>query len=308
MADFLTDFNNNLNKNKNILLIIPTQPSVDSVAASLAFYLCLQGNGKQVTVACPQPITVGLNRLVAVDKIISQIGSRNLVASFDYVEDSIEKVSYHISDGKFNLVIQPKTGFPPLDAQKVSYSYTGLTADFIIIIGAQKLENLGRIYQDEQKIFIDYETANIDINPANSLFGKINLIDQDSSSCSELIGLIIKTLNLTINADVATNILAGIEQATNNFVTKTRAETFEVVAWCLKNGGRRWQMQTKPVTQPFDVRPFMNNGTRQKRGGGANVNSSTSFPQNNKQPGFPKQQPPSPDWLKPKIYKSSGQV
>lgn len=244
-------------KSKNTLILLPAQPSVDAAAAALSFYLSLEATGKRATIACSEKIPVGLNRLIGVDKISNQVGGQNLVVAFEYLEDSIEKVSYNINDGKFNLVIQPKDGFPPLDYQKLSYKYSGSTADLVVVIGCQKPENIGRIYTEEKKLFSDQETINIDINHFNSRYGKTNFIDSIASSCSELVGLVIKNLNMTVNPDVATNILAGMETATNNFAMKTRAETFELIGWTMHYGGRRSQMQTVPSRQPFDTRPFI---------------------------------------------------
>jgi hypothetical protein len=151
-----------------------------------------------------------------------------------------------------------------LDSQKLEYSYIGANADLVITIGVPKLESLGRLYQEEQKLFTEQETINIDVNAFNSRFGKTNFLDPQASSCSELVGLIIKNLNMTFNPDVTTDLLAGMEAATNNFTIRTRAETYELVGWAMHNGGRRLQMQTAPVRQPFNSRQFMYNpGDRQ---------------------------------------------
>ena len=331
-----------LGKSNDILIVLPIQPTVDAAAAALSFSLSLSKSQKQSTVACSEPITVGLNRLVGVNKITDKIGSRNLIASFDYIEDSIEKVSYSISEGKFNLVIKPKEGFPPMDTEKVSYSYSGASADLLISIGAPRPENLGKIFHNERKLFDEQETINIDTSPLNSQFGKSNLVDPRSSSLSEIVGLMIKYLNMPIDADIATNLLAGMETATNNFTVKTRAETFEMIAWCMKNGGRREQLKTQLPAQPFNAKPFMTPSippVQKMQPQKPPINSRPQvFPQSQPRPQFqpqPQTQPsavnttnrnlsgttfagksfqspvpsaPSPDWLKPKIYKGSSNI
>jgi len=344
----LANFSQSLQKSKNALIILPATAPVDSVAAGLSLYLSLKQTGKQVIIACSEPVSVALNRLIGVDKITNKIGSRNLVISFDYVQDSIEKVSYHIDGGKFNLVIEPKSDFPSLDSQKVAYSYTGTACDLIIVVGASRLEALGRLYMDEQKIFTQKELVNIDISPFNTRFGRINLLDSASSSISELIGLLTKNLGLPVNADVATDIIAGIEVATNNFSVKTRAETFEIIAWCMASGGRRAQLTTQAPAQTFDSRPFMPGFQPRPTYAPFGIQQAPQAPAPFSRPG-PLQTPPfsqpqvqpapqsapakswleelnkdesqsanqadnqsaqaqSPDWLKPKIYKGSSQV
>ncbi len=243
-------------KSKQILIFLPVNPSVDVTAAGLALYFSLKASGKRAAIVCSEPIPVALNRLIGVDKIQNQIGGQNLVISFEYLEDSIEKVSYNINNGKFNLVIQPKEGYPPLDYQKLSYKYSGAVADMLIIIGCQRPEEVGRLYLEEKKLFAETESLNLDISRFNSGYGKTNFIDPQSSSCSELAGLVIKNLNMTVNPDIATNILAGMETATNNFNFRTRAETFDLIAWAMHAGGRRLQMQPVSSPQVLKKKPF----------------------------------------------------
>ncbi len=350
-------------KSENTLIILSQRPSVDIAAAALALYLSFRNTEKkkQVSVACSEPIRVGLNRLVAVDKITNKVGSKNLVISFDYVEDSIEKVSYHINNGKFNLVIRPKGNFSPLNPEEISYSYTGAASDLVITVGAQRLEDLGRIYEEEKQLFSEQETVNFDIDSRNSLFGKTNFVDFRSSSYCELAGLMIRGLGLPTDADVATNLLAGIEAATKNLAFKTRAETFDIVSWCLKNGGRRGQMVVgqpqgasqfspryfnraqapnagysrkynfqKPVAYPASSKAQSYKQQTYQRGASLpqqrwqnNQEGNLSHPpsaqfQGQNQRFIPQSdsaalkkdddQPPSPDWLKPKIYKGGTRV
>jgi len=151
------DLKKSFDQAKTILILVVDNPKLDHLASALGLYLALSKSDKKVSVACPTPMRVEFNRLVGVDKVRSNIGSRDLVVSFPYEKDSIEKVSYNVDDAKFNLVIQPKTGFPNLDSDKVSYSYSGAEADLVFIIGAPKLDSLGPFYHNEKKLF---ETAN----------------------------------------------------------------------------------------------------------------------------------------------------
>jgi len=199
-----------LNGAKNILILSPANPSLDSIAASLALYLSLKKQGKQVLAACPSPMTVAFNRLIGVNKITDKVGGRNLIISFDYLKDSIEKVSYNIENEKFNLVVEPKAGCPSLKNDKVSYSYTGSEADLVFIIGALKLEDLDKLYFNEKRVFDNSLTVNIDNRTNNTKFGKVNLVNPQSASCCEILTLLIKRLNLPIDPDTSSNLLAGL--------------------------------------------------------------------------------------------------
>lgn len=313
--DFQT-IQQNLAEAKNILILLPANPALDSVAAGLSLYLSFKKQGKNVGVGCSTQMTVAFNRLIGVNKITNKIGSRNLIVSFDYLKDSIEKVSYNIEDNKFNLVIEPKPNFPPLDSSKVSYSYTGANADIIFIVGATKLEDLQNLYFEEKNIFTNKLTVNIDNKRQNTRFGQINLHDSQVASCSEIVVELIKALDLSLDQDITTNLYAGIKANTSNFQSvNIAASTFEAAAWCLKNGAVKEQTipmeknQFQPSFQPT-TQPILNK-----------VSPSPPFSQPINQPDVPasslsqqavsaenKEVRPPPDWFKPKIFRGNTQV
>lgn len=276
-----------LAKAKTVLILLPSTPATDAVAAGLALYLSLKEKKiNHLTIASPTPMTVGLNRLFAVDKITTSIGNRNLVISFDYVKDAIEKVSYNIENQKFNLVIEPKPGFPPLDPQKVSYSYSGADADLLFVIGARRLTDLGNFYQEEKQLFEKKPLINIAPFKDAEPFGQLNLTDPAFSSCSELVARLLFQLQFPINPDIATNLLAGIESATARLSSpQVTAQTLRLVADLLEKGGKRNHLAAPPL-KPLSSPP---------------PSSLSSQPQ-------PSPQPPSPDWYQPKIYKGDTQV
>lgn len=276
-----SDFSNlqrNLASAQMILIVVPLNPSLDKMAAALSLYLSLKGAGKTVTVVCHQQMTVEFSQLVGVDQVTDKLDRKGLVISFDYVKDSIEKVSYNVEGDKFNLVVQPKSGFPPLDTKSISYNYSGTDSELVFVIGAQKLEDLGGLYESEKNFYEKNQVINIDCHPQNTHFGKINIFNPQASSYSEMVTLILKNLNLPFDQDIATNLLIGLKSATDNFQSPSiSADTFEVAAYCLRAGARR--IETK--------RSFKEKGLLEEK-------SETV--------------PPSSDWLTPKIYKGKSQV
>jgi len=274
---------------KQVLILLPQNPSVDSVAAALALYLALTKAKMSTTIGCPTEMTVGFNRLFGVDKIKQRIGNQNLVISFDYPEDSLEKVAYDKdpANQKFHLTIEPKAGFEPLDASKVQYSYTGSSADVIFVIGASALEDLGMLYQQEKKLLDDKQKTLVNLSKSakNSQFGTVNLYDPTVSGESEIILAVFQALNLPIEQDIATNLLAGIESSTGNLAAASSADTYEAVATLLRQGAKKGHLNAPPAApQPFmPVTPVQPEPT--SMGGQADES-------------------PSPDWLKPKVFKS----
>lgn len=282
---------------QTVLVVAPEKPNLDKVAAALALFLSLKKAGKNVVVACPDEMTVEFSPLVGVDKITQQLGGKDLIISFDYIEDSIEKVSYNIENNKFNLLIQPKSGFPPLSAEKVNYSYSG-GADLIFVIGAQKLDDLGRLYTQEGRLYEQKSVVNIDVDAKNTQFGKINLTDPTASSCSEIAASLISVLKLPIDQDIASNLLSGIEEMSQGFTTpETTATTFETAAFCLRSGGRR--VKAAPRVEPVKKVPLK--PPLSPMPSGISAKKAPPEPEEEKKK-------PSPDWLEPKIFKGGSRV
>ncbi len=260
---------------KEVLILLPKKPSLDATASGLALYMAIKKAEKNVLIASPTPMKVRYNRLYSIDKIKEAIGSKNLIISFDYKKEAIEKVSYNVEDGKFNLVVQPQTGSNPLNKENVEYSYSGTSSDLIFVIGAKNLTELDKIYADNKDAFTEANVVNIDINENNQKFGKTNYVDDSLVSRAEIVIEIIKKLNLPVNGDIATNLLVALEASTNNFGSgKETAYTFESAAWCLKTGANRGHLEGEIKKE---IKP-----KKEEKG----------------------EQTPPPDWLKPKIYKS----
>lgn len=258
-TDQITETRTILENAKSISIILGSNPTLDAVASSLAFYLSLSLAGKQVSVSCPTEMTVELSRLVGVDKISPSLGNaegKNLVISFPYQEGSIEKVSYNIENDTFNLVIEPREGYPSITAEMMRYASSGGATDAIISIGVEKLTDLNSLYTQNQQLFTDKPIVNVDIQPQNARFGKTNIIDP-SQSLSELTVNMLSQLALTIDADTATNLLAGITQASQNFTgPNTSAATFEAAAICLRHQARKTQVEKLnrvSSTAPFGI-------------------------------------------------------
>lgn len=274
---------------RTVSVFLPPNPSLDKLAAGLALFLSLKKANRQVAIVCPTAMTVEFSHLFGVDQIKDKPQGQNLIISFDYLEDSIEKVSYHIENNKFNLVIQPKEGFPPLSKDKVNYLYSGGTIDLAFVIGVRELEELGKI---AQKFLVKEKVVNIDAYPDNSQFGRVNLVDPTSTSCSEIVVQLISQLGLPIDADIATNLLSGLEKASQKFTSpRVNASTFEAAAFCLRSGARRMKSSRRLSRKKPPLKPMSTKVSAVKR------------------PEEPvAKTKPSPDWFEPKIYKGNTRI
>jgi len=64
-----------ISSSKDTLVLLPTNPNFDQVAAALALYLAF-ANTSKIEIACPSPMVVEFNRLVGVDRIKTNIDNK----------------------------------------------------------------------------------------------------------------------------------------------------------------------------------------------------------------------------------------
>lgn len=316
-----------LQETKSITILLPYKPSLDQVAASLALFLSLQ-NQIDASIACPLPMTVNFSRLVGVNKITTKLGGRSLIISLDYLQNAIDKVSYNIEGQKFNLVIQPKAGHPPLSSQNVNYSYSG-DAGLLLTVGIQSLEDLTSFYQEEKKTFTQAQIINLDLDNQNTRFGKVNLIDPQASSYSEIVAQLLSRGNFPLNQDIANNLLLGVQAATNNFSSpRTTPTAFETASLALRAGARLLPSfsPTQPPSSPppassppSTLKPMTprDSALRPPPIEEEGEDENQVFQPQTKPPQIrPKKSPPRrrkkkstpPDWFGPKVYRGSTRI
>lgn len=263
---------------QKIIIALPQNPRYDQAAGGLALSILLAQAGKTTSVICPSAMTVEFNNLVGVDKISPKAKGTDLVVSFNYSMDNVEKISYNDDSGRLNLVIQPKTGAPSINEKSVNLSYAGVGADLLITVG---VKNISQLDQSGLSSISPESMVNIDNWSDNTNFAAVNVIDIGSSSISEIVLGLSEGLGLQPDLDVAQNLLNGLWQATQGLKKPDLGpDAYEAVATCLRLGAQ------KPSTEP----PAQKN--------------------ERKVVGISQSQPPSPpaDWLEPKIYKGSSNV
>ena len=276
-----------LDKAQDVLVVTHERPTGDSMGSTLALYLGLAGLGKRVTVACPDPMVVEHSNFVGANKVVSSLGKKNFVISLDYVDGSIEKVSYNIEGDKFHLVIEPRPGFDEFSSDKVHYSYAGSSSQLIFIVDTIHLGGLKKLFDDDKELFASKPIVNVDRHPNNAHYGHTNMVDPQASSTAELVAQLLVGLGVALTQDIATNLLNAVYGATNNFQNPNMTVgAFEVAATAMKAGGKRFvapavvseEIPAKEVVAPPVVAPMIEQA------------KPTKAP---------------PEWLKPKIFKSS---
>lgn len=284
------------------VILLPANPTVDTVAAAASLYLALLKQGKTVSLACSTTVS---SELVGADKIQNSlsVNGDNLVISFPYSDGAIDKVDYNIQANNFNLIITPRPGQVKLNPDQVKYSYSGGNFDFIIVIDAPNLNSVGEIYNNNQKQFQGKDIINIDRHLTNGHYGTVNFVNKTISSVSELVFQIIQGLKIEIDKDIATNLYAGIAASTNNFTSySVTASTFEAIANLLRQGAVK-----KTFKKPAAPAPFTASGSFQPSKS-KEVHTSKPIEAIEKEPLLDEKKTTPQDWLKPKIFRGGGLI
>jgi hypothetical protein len=228
-----------ISSTKSILVLLPENPNFDEVASATSLFLALkQEEGKEVNVYSPTPMIVEYNRLIGVNKVKNEIGNKNLAISFsDYNPQGIEKVSWDIDNGQFKLTIVPKPNVVPPAEDQVIVGYAGIAADIVILIGGKDETSFPVLKTEE---LASVALAHIGINSINISNKTISSFATATSSIAEATANIIKQAHYNLDADIATNLLMGIEESTKEFTTpQVTADTFSLVAELMRAGGKR---------------------------------------------------------------------
>lgn len=202
------------------LLLLPPKPPLEIVGSALGLALALEKLGKTVEVVCPTPMLVEANRLVGVERVKQKISNRNLVISFDYVKDAIEKVSYNVEGGKFNLVVSPKPGIQPLDPANVSYSYSGVGEGPLLLVGSTNVQEVQSVFPEEE---------------ASLAQRVMSLVKAGDRSLAAETTQLVADLGVNPEPDIVNNLLIALAAETGHF-TRASASDFETAASLVRAG------------------------------------------------------------------------
>lgn len=204
-----------------VVIVLPPNPTLPQVGAGLGVFLALEQAGKNVEIVCRTPMLVEANQFVGVQKVKTSLSGHNLIISFDYIKDAIEKVSYNVESGKFNLVVSPKPGYAPLSHESVSYSYSGTNDDLTILVGTNDPAVLeGILPADKQQI---------------SNRNSIALVPGGDRTLVTEVAYLISNLGISPDLDVVNNLFHALTLETQGF-TRASALDFETAAALVRAG------------------------------------------------------------------------
>ncbi len=146
-------------------------------------------------------------------------------------------MSWDIDNGQFKLTIVPKVNVVPPTQEQVNVGYSGVAADLVILVGG---ENEAQFPALKTEDLAAVKLVHVGISQLNLANKTIASLATAGSSISEVTANIIKVADYKMDADMATDLLMGIEEATKEFsVNGVTADTFALVAELMRAGGKR---------------------------------------------------------------------
>ncbi|MDA1079871.1 MAG: hypothetical protein O2840_04265 [bacterium] len=258
----LTQLTDLIAQANSIFVIFPSTATPDNRAAAEALTSSLMQAGKEVRLLSPR--MPNHSRYPESQEIaVTELGNQNLVLSFEYQPEQVDNVNYHIGEetGRFYLTIKPQKGQKPLDPASVEFSYTGAEADLIFTIGVKELEELEQLYMSYEEVYKSVPVVSITtFEPA---FATLAINTGSAASVSQEVARLIADLGFLLSSDAATQLLYGIEMATQGLASRSvSAETFDTVGQLLRQGARRIgyeQITTEVVPQIKKDKPAKKN-------------------------------------------------
>ncbi len=316
-----------LEVSNKIGIAVGKNSGIDELAGALALYLALLERGKNVSIACPTDPLVEHTVLVGIDRVKKNFdgATGDMVVSFPYKEGDIEKISYTLENGLLNIIVKGGEEGLSFNENDVIFKRSEGNPELLFVVGTSKLSDLDKIF--DPHALRDTKVINIDNKRDNQGFGDIVLVSSNFSSVSEGITDLLILLDISIDIDIAQNLLLGIENATNNFQgPNTSPVAFEMAAALMKKGARRTgtsfrRQQSVPLEEvssifsPKDSNILSPIDKDEKRNSSLDKQatkdlSAARLPGQGRpasQRGEQRKNPPV-DWLTPKIYKGSTNI
>lgn len=249
----LQQFKSFLEKSKEVLILIPENPSGDAVGSAWALYFFLQKKNIIPAIAFANNLSPKYAFLPKPENILNQIsGARDFVLSFDTARNKIVGIRSEEKENNFNVYITPEKG--SVDPRDFSFILAKFKYDLIIVLDCSDLDKLGKLYGQNPDLFFEVPIVNIDHRSNNENFGQINLVDVVASSCSEILTAALENIDYqTIDKAIADCLLTGIVSATDSFQKKNTTPRALLTAATLMDKGAdhqeivRWLYKTQPL-------------------------------------------------------------
>lgn len=233
---------NEIKNAKNLLILGHSKPDGDQLGSILGLKEALEKLQKSVTIVVSDPIAKTFSFLPGLSEIKREYKHTDgKILRIDTKRVPIDGMKWHKDDQYLDI---------HLDTQKnLKFEFieiiNGLPKpDLIIVLDTAHVADIEKIYEQNEKLFLETPVLNIDHHPGNEYFGTINLVDLTATSTAEILVSLFEALGIKIdNPDMATCLLTGILFDTQSFRSlNTTPKSLTVAAQLLAAGGRQQEI------------------------------------------------------------------
>lgn len=244
MPTEFTTYQEKISKSENILLVYGAQASFSAVSLATSLFLWCKDLKKNVFLTSPSEPTVEFCNFVGINKVKKYLPKQNLVIKMPYDENKVAKVLSDLNQEKNELaiIVKPQRGCEPIEQREIKLTYQSGDYDLIFLIDVEQKDELNRLFRDNEKMLQNKEKL-ITINDFASICPiQAQTVKQlgKNTSYASWWGQLLRSGEVTLGADQASNLLMGLEKETENFSRPDCSpEDFELAAWLMRQGGTR---------------------------------------------------------------------
>ena len=243
-----------ISESKNVLIVLPQNPTGDAIGSGWAFYFFLEKKGIIPTLAFADEFNEveRFNFLPKPKNLSDSIAeAKEFILVFNTKFNKISNVKPEFLDDELKIYITPEKG--SIDPRDFCFIPAKSKYDLIVVLDSPDKETLGKISEESPDIFYEVPVVNIDHHPNNENFGQVNMVSITASSTAEAVYEIFEKLNpALVDENISNCLLAAIISGTESFQRKnTTPKSLQIAAKLMDNGAKqqeiiRWLFKTQP--------------------------------------------------------------
>lgn len=236
-----------LERSQSPVIVLRHDANIDDFSAALSLRTLAERMQKQADiVSSGGPLPQALSFVDCNKEVCGTLPQlRQTIVRLKTDNAPLETLDHHESEGEVHIRLTPKSGmWKPEDIQ---IDTKGYRYDLIILIGARDLTAIGSLFAEYADFFHDTPVINIDHSPENEHFGQINIVDINSTSCSEVcFELFDRADTSAVDESMATCLLAGMIHKTKSFRSpQVTPKTLRVAGQLVAKGAKREEIVEK---------------------------------------------------------------
>jgi len=231
----IKELNKILDTASHVLITGPSNPNLDVLGSAMAWQIFLSKQNKKVDL-CFDGHLPRYNFLPKSIGILESLGNLNkFKIILNTSKTKVKQFSYDMDGDELIIDVVPDNGV--FNSEDVRTDRGEYKYNLIIILGADSIDSLGKVFSENRHFFHSQPIINIDTAVLNENYGQLNIIESNVTSIAEMSYQI---LQKDINKEIATCLLAGMILATNSFQSpKVTPDSLNLASQLIIKGAKR---------------------------------------------------------------------